>query len=163
VSGFSPTDPGDALSYITHPVAIITANDGILKNGMTAIWLTRVSGDPPVLCVCISPKRHTWKMLEGREYFGVSILARGQEDIGMTFGTKSGRDTDKFSMLGMEPFMAAHDIPLVPGSLAGLVCRKTHQIMQGDHWVLFGEVVEAWEGGGDAALNWQRSGYLGEP
>ncbi len=156
---FEPLDPGKALSFLSHPVTIITANDGKQLNGMTAAWTTQISIDPPILCTSISPLRHTWDMLKDIEYFGVCQLAEGQEKIGMTFGTKSGRDLDKFELMNLEPFMAAHDVPLVPGSLAGFVCRKAHQTEQGDHWALFGEVIEAWQGEGKP-LNWHRSKYL---
>ena len=98
-------------------------------------------------------------MLENLEYFGVCQLAKDQEEISNLFGTKSGRDMDKFELLNLKPFMAAHDVPLVPGSLAGFVCKKTHQTEQGDHWALFGEVIEAWQGDGKP-LNWHRSKYL---
>ena len=157
---FEPLDPGKALSFLSHPVTIITANDGKLCNGMTAAWATQISIDPPILCVSISPKRYTWEMLTDLEYFGVCQLAEGQEDIGMKFGTKSGRDLDKFEFMGLEPFMGAHDVPLIPGSLAGFVCKKTHQTEQGDHWALFGEVVEAWQGSEAKPLNWHRSKFL---
>jgi len=155
---FQHLDTKNALAFISNPVTIITTNDGNLKNGMTAVWMSPISIEPPILCVSISPKRHTWDMLTCLEYFGVCQLAKGQEGIGMKFGTGSGRDADKFELLGMEPFMASHDVPLVPGSLAGFVCRKTHQVEQGDHWALFGEVVEAWKGDGQP-LNWHRSKY----
>ena len=159
MSEFQSLDNKKALSFISHPVAIITTNDGKLKNGMTAAWVTQISIDPPILCVSISPNRHTWDMMANVEYFGVCMLAKGQEEIGMKFGTKSGRDLDKFELMNLQPFMAAHDVPIVPGSLAGFVCKKTHQTEQGDHWALFGEVVEAWQGQGKP-LNWHLSKYL---
>ena len=159
MTGFQPLPKGKALSHISHPVAIITVKQGRKLNGMTAAWVTQISTDPPMLCVSISPKRHTWKMLGKAEYFGVCMLAEGQEDVANVFGTKSGYDVDKFGMMDIEPFMAAHDVPLVPDSLAGFVCRKSHQVEQGDHWALFGEVVEAWKGPERRPLNWFKSGY----
>jgi len=156
---FQTLAPGKALSFLSHPVTIITANDGKQKSGMTAAWTTQISIDPPILCTSISPKRHTWDMLANAEYFGVCQLTKDQIEASNIFGSKSGRNVDKFELMGLEPFMAAHDVPLVPGSLAGFVCRKTHQTEQGDHWVLFGEVVEAWQGEGKP-LNWHRSKYL---
>ena len=156
---FKPLDRKKALSFISHPIAIITANDGKLKNGMTAAWVTQISIDPPILCVSISPNRYTWKMLENTEYFGVSLLGNGQERVAEVFGTTSGKNTDKFAAMGMDPFMAMENIPLIPESLAGFVCKKTHQTEQGDHWALFGEVMEAWLGPDNEPLNWFKSAY----
>ena len=160
MSEFQSLDPKRALSFLSHPVTIITANDGKLKNGMTAAWTTQISIDPPILCTSISPKRYTWSMLENVEYFGVCQLSKNQIEASNIFGSKSGRNIDKFELMGLEPFMAAHDIPLLPGSLAGFVCKKTHQVEQGDHWALFGEVIEAWQGSEEKPLNWHRSKYL---
>jgi flavin reductase (DIM6/NTAB) family NADH-FMN oxidoreductase RutF len=154
-----PLAPGKALSHISHPVAIITVNDGKKLNGMTAAWVTQISIDPPMLCTSISPLRHTWDMLAEVDYFGVCMLSKDQKEESNLFGSKSGKKLDKFKAMGIEPFMAAHDVPLLPGSVAGFVCRKTHQVEQGDHWALFGEVVEAWKGPETVPLNFFKSGY----
>ncbi len=154
-----PLAPSKALSHISHPVAIITVNDGKKLNGMTAAWVTQISIKPPMLCVSISPLRHTWDMLKDVEHFGVCMLSKDQEAESNLFGSKSGRKTDKFKAMGIEPFMAAHDVPLLPGSIAGFVCRKTHQVEQGDHFALFGEVVEAWKGLDVPPLNYFKSDY----
>jgi flavin reductase (DIM6/NTAB) family NADH-FMN oxidoreductase RutF len=156
---FKPLAPSRALSHVSHPVAIVTVNDGRKLNGMTAAWVSQVSISPPILMVSISPKRHTWDMLKGVEHFGICMLSKDQEKESDIFGSKSGRRTDKFKLMGIEPFMAAHDVPLLPGSVAGFVCRKTGQVEQGDHWALFGEVVEAWKGPETVPLNYYKSGY----
>ena len=159
MSEFQPLDPKKALSFLSHPVTIITANDGKLKNGMTAAWTTQISIDPPILCTSISPLRYTWKMLENVEYFGVSLLGNGQERVAEVFGTTSGKNTDKFAAMGMDPFMAMENVPLIPGSPAAFVCRKGDCIEQGDHFAVFGEVVEAWLGLDNEPLNWFKSAY----
>ncbi len=151
--------PSRALSHISHPVAIITVNDGKKLNGMTAAWVTQISIDPPMLCTSISPLRHTWDMLENVEHFGVCMLSKDQEKESNFFGSKSGRKTDKFKAMGIEPFMAANDVPLLPNCVASFVCRKTHQVEQGDHFALFGEVVEAWKGPDTVPLNYFKSKY----
>lgn len=154
-----PLPLSKALGHISHPVAIITVNDGKKLNGMTAAWVTQISIEPPVLCTSISPLRHTWDMLKDQEYFGVCMLSGDQEKESNFFGTKSGRKVDKFKAMCIEPFMATHGVPLLPDAVAGFVCRKTHQVEQGDHWALFGEVVEAWKGPNNAPMNFFKSKY----
>ncbi len=156
---FEPMDVNEALSHISHPIVVVTARRGEETNGMTAAWASQISIEPPIMCVSISPERYTWEMLEGAGYFGVSILGQGQERIAEIFGTVSGREGDKFSMLGIDPFNAAEGIPLIPGSLAAFVCKKLDAFKQGDHFAVFGEVVEAWKGGELEPLRWFRSKY----
>jgi len=157
---YKPLDISKSLRYLSHPVAVITVNDGKQLNGMTAAWITQISIEPPILCTAISPKRHTWDMLKDIDYFGVCQLADFQKDISNIFGSLCGRSANKFEQLDIVPFMGAHNVPLIPNTIAAFVCRKTHQVEQGDHWAVFGEVVEAWKGPEARPLNWHRSRYL---
>ncbi len=159
MSEFETIEVSQVLSIISHPVAIITTKKGEKMNGMTAAWVCQISIDPPIMCVSISPLRHTWEMLEKTDYFGVSLLGDGQERIAEVFGTVSGRDTNKFGVLGIEPIIGKEDVPLIPGSLAAFVCKKKDAVEMGDHFAVFGEVVEAWKGRETPPLRWHRSKF----
>ena len=159
MSGFKQLANRDALTLISHPVSIITARQGEKINGMTAAWVCEVSSEPPMLCVSIHPKRYTWQMLENSEFFGVCMLHAGQEKLAEAFGTASGRKTDKFEMLKIEPFLGKNDIPLIPGSLAAMVCKKIKSVEAGDHFAVFGEVIEAWKGPEARPLKWFKSKF----
>jgi flavin reductase (DIM6/NTAB) family NADH-FMN oxidoreductase RutF len=148
-----------ALSNISHPVAIITTRSGEKINGMTAAWVAQTSIDPPIVYVSISPLRYTWEMVDGSDHFGVSLLGYGQEEIAEIFGTTSGRDRDKFGILGIEPFIALKDIPLIPSSVVAFVSKKIKCVEIGDHYAVFGEVVEAWKGPDSEPLGWFRSKF----
>ena len=126
---------------------------------MTAAWVAQTSIDPPIGYVSVSPLRYTWEMMEEAEYFGVSVLADGQERIAEIFGTKSGRDTNKFNTMGIDPFLGAEQIPLIPEALAAFVCKKVHAVEIGDHFAVFGEVIEAWKGPDSKPLKWFKSKF----
>lgn len=148
-----------ALSHLSHPIAIISVRNGEEMNGMTAAWVAQTSIDPPIGYVSISPARYTWEMMQKTDYFGVSVLSAGQERIAEIFGTKSGRDTNKFKTLGIDPFFGVEKMPLIPETLAAFVCKKVHAVEIGDHFALFGEVIEAWKGPGTEPLRWFKSKY----
>jgi flavin reductase (DIM6/NTAB) family NADH-FMN oxidoreductase RutF len=154
---FEEYDNSEVLSLISHPIAIITVCREGKLNGMTAAWVSRISIDPPVVCVSISPQRHTWESLEPTDHFGVSLLGKGQERLAMAFGTTSGRNTDKFTDNNVDPFIGAEGIPLISGSLGAFVCRKLKAVEAGDHIAVFGEVVQAWKGPDIKPLQWYRS------
>jgi len=156
---YESLEPSKALSRLSHPVVIVTARTDDKMNGMTAAWASQISIEPPIMCVSISPLRYTWELLKEAENFGISVLGEGQERIAEVFGTTSGRNSDKFKVLGMEPFFGYGDVPLIPGSIAAFVCRKKDEVEQGDHFAVFGEVVEAWEGQERPPLRWFRSKY----
>ncbi len=159
MSEFESLEVSGVLSQISHPVAIITTRQGEKINGMTAAWVAQTSIDPPIVYVSISPMRYTWEMIENSDHFGVSLLSYGQEEIAEIFGTTSGRDRNKFGILGIEPFIAMEDIPLIPSSVAAFVCKKMKCVEMGDHFAIFGEVVEAWEGPDNEPLGWFKSKF----
>ncbi|KYK27949.1 MAG: hypothetical protein AYK23_01930 [Candidatus Proteinoplasmatales archaeon SG8-5] len=156
---YEQLDVSKALSHFSHPVAIISVRNGDEVNGMTAAWVAQTSIDPPIGYVSISPLRHTWDMMQKTEHFGVSVLGEGQERIAEIFGTKSGRDTNKFNTLGIDPYLGQEDVPLIPESVAAFVCRKMHTAEIGDHFAVFGEVIEAWKGPENKPLKWFRSKF----
>ncbi len=161
MENFSEISPGDAIKYLPLPVVIVTARKGESMNGMTAAWISQVSAKPPVIMVAIRLERYTWELMKDTEYFGISVLGEGQEDIAEFFGTVSGWDKDKFKEMEMEPFYSEEGIPLIPGSLAAFVCRKREVVEIGDHLAIFGEAIKGWEGKGDNPLVWYRWNVTG--
>ena len=157
MKGYKKVGESVALSYISHPVGILTVRHGDRVNGMTVAWFCQISYNPPKIAVAISPKRYTWELLEGEEYFGLMLLKKGQEEMCEVFGTIGGRETDKFSFSGIEPLKTEFGVPLIPGGLAAVVFKKEKVIEVGDHLLLIGDAVEGWVGEDDEPLNWFRS------
>ncbi len=96
-------DVVEAMREIPHPVVIITSgnvDEGIV-NAMTAAWVSRVSWNPPLIMVSVSPKRYTWELLNRYREFGVNIISSDlARDAVEVFGSLSGRDYDKFRLSG---------------------------------------------------------------
>ncbi len=153
---FTKIEPGMAVKYLPLPVVIVTAKKGKKINGMTAAWISQVSAEPPIIMVAIRSERYTWELMKDTEYFGISVLREGQEDIARLFGTVSGWEKDKFADIDSQPFLSEEGIPLIWGSLAAFVCRKIEVVEMGDHLAVFGEAVSGWEGGGENPLVWYR-------
>lgn len=87
---------GAILDMIVSSVAIITTKSGEKINGMTAAWVAQASFEPPLVVVSIAPERYTHQLIDESSVFAVNILSEGQVELGRNFGSKSGRDTDKF-------------------------------------------------------------------
>ncbi|MBI5000351.1 MAG: flavin reductase [Euryarchaeota archaeon] len=157
MKSFKPVKPGVALSNLPMPVTVITVKKGSAINGMAAAWVSQVSIKPPMLMAAISPKRYTWEMMDGVELFAVCVLGEGQKQVGKVFGSVSGRSKDKFKLLGIKPELGRGGTPLIPGSTAAMVCAKKDCVLAGDHYIVVGEVVEAWKGSDAAPLTWYRA------
>ena len=157
MKSFKSIKPGQALTNLPMPVTVITVKKGGAINGMAAAWISQVSINPPMLMVAISPKRHTWEMMNGVDLFGVCVLGEDQMEAGKVFGTVSGRSKDKFKLLGIEPEFGPGGTPLIPGSIAAMVCIKKGCVLAGDHYIVIGEVAQSWKGSDAAPLTWYKA------
>ncbi len=114
--------------------ALLTAGDRETCNTMTIGWgqLGTIWG-LPVCTVYVRPERYTYRFMEEKDSFSVSILAGQARDVARVCGTKSGRDLDKFAACGLTVAYGAGDTPYVESELV-LVCKKLYaQDMSGDH------------------------------
>ncbi|WP_031515879.1 flavin reductase family protein [Desulfofalx alkaliphila] len=85
--------------------AFLTVKDGDRLNTMTIGWGTiGFIWRKPILMVLVRYSRHTYKMLENAKEFTVSIPINKdlKKELALC-GTKSGRDTDKFSACNFTP------------------------------------------------------------
>ncbi len=105
--------------------AILTAGNANAFNGMTVSWgaIGEIWGTPSMF-VFVRPQRYTHEFCENSEYFTVSCFGGKCRDELRFFGSKSGRDFDKFKETGLT---AAFDGDFVYAEEAELIflCKKT--------------------------------------
>ena len=110
---------------------------------MTVSFFAESSHVPALLRVAIAPDSLTHDYIGETGWFGLSVLTAGQEDWALRCGTASGRETDKFEMLGLRR-SGAHDVPLLPDCLTTSLCRVTETIPLADHTLFVGEIVDSY-------------------
>lgn len=105
--------------------AILTAGSNDSYNGMTVSWgaIGEIWGKAS-MCVFVRPQRYTHDFCEKSEYFTVSCFDGKHRNELSFFGSKSGRDYDKFKETGLT---AESDGDFVYCGEAETVflCRKT--------------------------------------
>ncbi len=89
----STVDIGKFYYFFPQAVAVV----GIDKNVMPAAWHTPISADPPLYGVLISPKRHTFELLQKKNGFTVNFLEHDQAHLIAKIGSTSGRDINKLN------------------------------------------------------------------
>jgi flavin reductase ActVB len=131
----------DALSAFPSGVTIVSTTDEAGRHwGFTASSFSSVSMDPPLVLVCIANTADSHAAFVTAQRYAINILSQDQKDIAMHFARKG---VDKFGPhqfrygTGDKPHP-----PMLPGSMASLVCvaRDVHEA--GDHTVLIGEIQE---------------------
>lgn len=81
---------------------ILVAGDSEAANGMTIGWISIGSiWGRPSCTVLVRPSRHTYGFMEKGDSFTVNLLESEYKDAVALFGTKSGRDMDKFAATGL--------------------------------------------------------------
>ncbi|WP_327005073.1 flavin reductase family protein [Dactylosporangium sp. NBC_01737] len=118
-------------------VVVITATGPHGPAGFTATSFTSVSLHPPLVSFCLDRRSSSWPTVQAAGHVGVHVLADAQEQVARQFATS-----------GIDRFAAptrwragAHDVPVLDGALAVLVCRVVERVHAGDHAIVLAEPV----------------------
>lgn len=124
--------------------------------GMTANAIASVSLEPPLLLVCVDRARDMHDVLRTAPHFALNILARDQEALSRRFAEE---ETDRFA--GLSLLDGPHELPLLPGVVAHIVCELREAVPAGDHTIFVGLVVDGGPRRDAEPLTYYRGGYGG--
>lgn len=129
------------MSRFAAGVTVVTATDGTARIGFTATAFCSLSLDPPLALVCVTKNRFAHQVLSETPAFAVNILAADQQHLAYRFADP--KITDRFA--GVPTRSAAYGLPLLEGSIAGVVCEKHSDFEAGDHSVFVGQARDLWD------------------
>jgi flavin reductase (DIM6/NTAB) family NADH-FMN oxidoreductase RutF len=128
-----------AKKYILNGVSVIGVKKGDVINAMTAAWVCRASGTPPMVMVGIAPKRRSHPMIKESKVFTVSILQVGQTEVARHFGRTPKFGAEKFEEYPYE--IGRTGAPILADCLAVMECKVVSSFVTGDHEWFVGEIV----------------------
>jgi flavin reductase (DIM6/NTAB) family NADH-FMN oxidoreductase RutF len=149
-----------ALDTLRSGLFVVTSANNGEQAGCTAVWVSRVSFNPPLLAVTLSPTRHTCKVIEDSKQFAINVLGESQLDLARRFGFNTGPDSKKFE--GQVIRMVEGGLPVLEGCAAYFVCRVSQVFNVGDHKLFIGEVAEASMGSGERPAVYSAETFYGE-
>ncbi|MGN6131575.1 MAG: flavin reductase [Nocardioidaceae bacterium] len=152
-SRFDARDLRRALGQYATGVTVVTTEDaGGNRYGMTANSFTSVSLNPPVVLWAAAKSSPSLPAFEASDRFAVNVLASDQHHLSRQFSTSGA---DKFEGVTLVPpdqvESAPGRPPVLEGTVAHFVCRRTERVDAGDHVVFFGE-VESYDAPGGEPL-----------
>ena len=153
-SPFDAQDLRRALGQYATGVTVVTAEDAAGNRwGMTANSFTSVSLNPPLVMWAAAKSSPSLPAFEAADQFAVNVLASDQHHLSRQFSTSGG---DKFDGVTLVPAdqVARPDAvhpPVLEGTVAHFVCRRTERVDAGDHVVFFGE-IESYDAPGGEPL-----------
>jgi flavin reductase (DIM6/NTAB) family NADH-FMN oxidoreductase RutF len=132
------------MSQLVTGVTVVTARAPHGRAiGITASSVTSVSLDPPMLLVCVGRDAQIHDALLEAERFGVTVLAAGQVGLARRFADRERQHLDESEVVA-----SPGGVPVIPGSLARIECRRQAHLEGGDHTIVTGtlEWAEVGEG-----------------
>ena len=121
-----PQNIENVFKLIGQDWMLVCAGD----NAMTASWgCMGVLWNKPVCTVFIRPQRHTYTMTESNDRLALAFFDESYRPALRHFGTKSGRDEDKFAATGLT--RSHHENGTLYPAEAHMVifCRKLYSDM----------------------------------
>lgn len=160
---FDTRDLRRALGQYATGVTVVTTEDADGQRwGMTANSFTSVSLNPPVVLWAAAKSSPSMPAFDRATHFAVNVLASDQHHLSRQFSVSGA---DKFEGVALVPAdeLAAgpSDLvhpPVLEGTVAHFVCRRTERIDAGDHVVFFGE-IESYDAPGGEPLVFHSGSY----
>lgn len=128
------------MGEISTNVTIVTTKSGDKVNGLTLMWVSQVSFEPPQLMISIRKDTYTHELIDNGKCFAVNFLDEESVELARYFGSVSGRDEDKFAEVAYSTIQTG--APVLENAVAYLDCKVTATLDVGDHTIYVGEVVE---------------------
>jgi len=133
-------DVGKAFHVYPMPVVIVgTVTDG-RPNFMTAAWVTKLEGRPPLIGLSIYRGQHTAKGIRQTGEFSVNFPGREQAVLADYCGLHSGRDEDKAARIEIVRG-ELESAPMVGQCPLSMECRLYRTVELREELFFIGEVA----------------------
>ncbi len=130
--------------YPEQVVIAIAKDKNGKANPITLGWTMIVSGSPPMMAIAVAKTHYSIEALTHSKCFTIAFPSSDMADAALFFGSKSGRDTDKFAEFDCKTEPAkAIDSVLLTDAVANFECTLESQMPAGDHIIFVGKVVSS--------------------
>lgn len=135
----------NAMGRFATGVTVITTKTADEIHGMTANAFMSVSLNPKLITVSVDNRAKMHHKIKESKRFAVNILSDRQQDISMHFAGQTNEDR-------AIDFGFMHEMPVIKGSLASVVCDLESSYAAGDHTLFIGKVMDIEFAEGDPLL-----------
>jgi len=139
-----------AYAALTTGIYVLTVREGARRHGMSASWVTQVSGTPPLLSAAVDRRHQTHERLLRTQRFALNVVGRAARAIEDYFFSAAARQPDNLDGIACDDSPAG--LPYLREALACLECHVVAQHSAGDHTLFVAEVTHAVVRGGDQPL-----------
>ena len=128
--------------YPEQVVIAIARDKAGRANPVTLGWTMIVSGKPPMMAIAIAGRHYSIETIRHSKSFTIAFPSSDMADAALFFGSKSGRDVDKFAEFDCKTEPAkVIDSVLLTDAVANFECRLESETVAGDHIIFVGKIV----------------------
>ncbi|WP_211368216.1 flavin reductase family protein [Microbacterium rhizomatis] len=131
----------ETMALFGTGLTVVTGMSGDGPVGFTLQAFSSLSLEPPLISLNVARSSSSWPRIVESGRFVVNVLAEGQDDLALTFGT---RGTDRFGEV--EWTRGSSGLPHLPGCMAWIECNLVATYEGGDHLIAVGSVRDLIEG-----------------
>ena len=130
--------------YPEQVVIAIAKDKNGKANPVTLGWTMIVSGSPPMMAIGVAKKHYSVEAINHSKCFTIAFPSSQMAEAALFFGSKSGRDIDKFAEFDCptEPTEEIDSV-LLTDAVANFECTLESQVPTGDHFVFIGTIVRS--------------------
>lgn len=142
MTGKQQWKPGNML-YPLPAVMVSCAREGENPNIITIAWVGTICSDPAMVSISVRPERYSYGIIRETGEFVINLTTKQLAYAADFCGVRSGRDTDKFSVLHLTPEKAGKLLfaPVIKESPVNIECRVTEIRELGSHHMFLAEVL----------------------
>ena len=135
-------------------VFVISVDKNSKPNGMVASWYMRCSHNPPLFAISLKKIGNTHKLIRESKEFVIAVPNKGLEKEVVFFGSKSGKNIDKFKETKIKTVKARYiKSPLIKDAIINFECKLRKEIDSGDHIIFIGEILNSYLNKGKILFN----------
>ena len=128
--------------YPEQVVIAIARDKAGRANPVTLGWTMIVSGKPPMMAIAVASTHYSIETIRHSKSFTIAFPFSDMADAALFFGSKSGRDIDKFAEFDCKTEPAKTiDSVLLSDAVANFECTLESETEAGDHIIFVGKVV----------------------
>jgi flavin reductase (DIM6/NTAB) family NADH-FMN oxidoreductase RutF len=128
--------------YPEQVVIAIAKDKNGKANPVTLGWTMIVSGNPPMMAIAVARKHYSIEAITHSKCFTIAFPSSEMADAALFFGSRSGRNTDKFAEFDCPTEPAKEiDSVLLTDAVANFECTLESQVPTGDHITFIGQIV----------------------
>jgi len=124
-------------------VVIAVAKDKAGRaNPVTLGWTMIVSGRPAMMAIAVASRHYSIETIRHSKAFTIAFPSSEMAEAALFFGSRSGRDIDKFAEFDCKTETAeVIDSVLLSDAVANFECTLESETSAGDHIIFVGKVV----------------------